>query len=332
MKGESMKKIGIILAVILMAFSVHADFLEGEEAFDNKRYSEAFQHFQPLADEGDFRSQYYVAYMYLYGYGVAKNDQLALSYLQKSLNQNYHLAQALMGYLYNEGRVVPADPKKAVMLYQKAADQGNSGAMLNLGVAYYQGNGVPRNLIKAIELLEKIPVEQKPEAGRYLGDIYLAQDSENTERAVEAYRSAAEAGDLLSYVSLAEIYLDGRGVDKDVERAMKYYTYAASQSSGAAQYALGINYANGRGVSRDPVKAHAWLSWAVNQNYEPAVAALSQLKTEMTLSDLDRARSEFMNIQQNILGKEASPFEEERRAQEALRAQQRSRRSVRRRR
>jgi len=326
MKGESMKKIALVLAAMLMALPVHADFLEGEEAFDNKRYSEAFQHFQPLADGGDFRSQYYIAYMYLYGYGVAKNDQLALAYLQKSLNQNYHLAQALMGYLYNEGRVVPADPKKAVMLYQKAADQGNSAAMLNLGVAYYLGNGVPRNLAKAVELLEKIPVEQKPEAGRYLGDIYLNQDSNNIEKAVAAYRSAAEAGDLLSYVSLGDIYLDGRGVDQDVERAIKYYTYAASQGSGAAQYALGIIYANGRGVSRDSVKAHAWLSWAINQNYEPATAALSQLKTEMTLSDLDRARTEFMNIQKNVLGKETSPFEEERKAMEA-RAQQRNTRT-----
>lgn len=327
-----MKKIGFVLALMLMVSPVCADFLEGEEAFDNKRYSEAFQHFRPLADEGDFRSQYYVAYMYLNGYGVSKNDQLGLSYLQKSLAQNYHLAQALMGYLYGEGRVVPADPKKAVMLYQKAADQGNSSAMLNLGVAYYQGNGVPRNLTKAIELLEKIPVEQKPEAGRYLGDIYLAQDSNNAEKAVAAYRSAAENGDLLSYVALGDIYLDGRGVDQDTDRAMAYYKYAASQGSGAAQYALGIIYANGRGVSRDPVQAHAWLSWAMNQNYEPATAALNQLKTEMTLSDLDRARVEFMHIQQQVLGKVSSPFEEERKAQEALLAQQRQRRSVRRRR
>ena len=327
-----MKKIGLILAAILTVLPVYADFLEGEEAFDNKRYSEAFQHFRPLADSGDFRSQYYMAYMYLNGYGVSKNDQLGLSYLQKSLDQNYHLAQALMGYLYSEGRVVPADPKKAVMLYQKAADQGNNSAMLNLGVAYYQGNGVPRNLTKAIELLEKIPVEQKPEAGRYLGDIYLTQNSDNAEKAVAAYRSAAEAGDLLSYVALGDIYLDGRGVDQDVERALKYYTYAASQASGAAQYALGIIYANGHGVSRDPVKAHAWLSWAMNQNYEPAVSALTQLKAEMTLTDLDRARVEFMKIQQQVLGKVASPFEEERKVQEAMLAQQRKHRSMRRRR
>lgn len=332
MKGESMKKIGLVLAALLFALPVHADFLEGEEAFANKRYSEAMQHFRPLADQGDFRSQYYVAYMYINGYGVSKNDQVGLQYLQKSLDQNYDLAQAMMGFLYSEGRVVPVDRKKAVMLYQKAADQGNTSALLNLAVAYYQGDGVPRNLTKAIELLEKIPVDQKPEAGRYLGDIYLVQNADNVDKALNAYRLAAEAGDLASYASLAEIYLNGRGVATDGEKSLKYYTYAASQGYGPAQYALGIMYANGKGVSRNPVLAHAWLSWAVNQNYEPANAALNQLKAEMTLSDLDRARQEFMNIQQRVLGKIASPFEEERQVKAAMQQNQRKRRSFRRRR
>lgn len=327
-----MKKIGLMLAILLAVSSVRADFLEGEEAFANKRYTEAMQHFRPLADEGDFRSQYYIAYMYLNGYGVAKNDQLGLKYLEQSLAQNYHLAQALMGFLYSQGMGVPLDRKKAVALYQKAADQGNTSALLNLGVAYYQGDGVPRNLTKAIELLEKIPVEQQPAAGRYLGDIYLAQDSNNTEKAMAAYHSAAEAGDLASYSSLAEMYLNGQGVDQDVERSVSYYTYAASQGYAPAQYALGIIYANGRGVSRNPVLGHAWLSWAANQNYEPAVMALTQLKSEMTLSDLDKARQEFINIQQRVLGKIESPFEDERKAQEAKQAQRARRRTFRRRR
>ena len=126
-----MKKLGIILATLLFVLPLKADFLEGEPAFNNKRYSEAIQHFRPLADTGDFRSQYYMAYMYLNGYGVTKNDELGLEYLQKSLDQNYHLAQSLMGFLYSQGLVVPLDHKKAVSLYQKAADQGNTAALFS---------------------------------------------------------------------------------------------------------------------------------------------------------------------------------------------------------
>ena len=310
-----MKKILVWAMLTCSCFPLSAGFIEGEDAFGNKRYSEAMQNFRPLADEGDYRAQYYVAYMYLNGYGVTKNNQLGLQYLEKSLSSGYADAQALMGFLYSQGQVVPMDRKKAVSLYQKAADNGNVAALLNLGIAYYQGDGVPRNLLKAIELLEKIPVEQQPAAKRYLGDIYLAQDTENTDKAIAAYRSAAAAGDLASYVSLADIYLQGKNVDRDLERGLNYYNYAASHNFAPAQYALGIMYANGESVTRDPVLAHAWLSWAVNQNYEPAREALNQIKSEMTLTDLDKARQKFIDIQNHTLGKAASPFEEEARIQ-----------------
>ena len=110
-----MKKLGaVILLSTMWTLPLWADFVSGDEAFENKRYSEAIQHFRPLADAGDFRSQYYMAYMYLNGYGTAKNDQLWLAYLRKSLDQDYHAAQALMGFLYSQGIGVPKDHKKAI--------------------------------------------------------------------------------------------------------------------------------------------------------------------------------------------------------------------------
>lgn len=306
-----MKKIVLLLFLMLFYQPVWADFLDGEAAFNAKRYSQAMLYFRPLADEGDFRAQYYVAYLYLNGYGVTKNTELGVEYLQKSLAHNYHLAQALMGFLYAQGEAVPVDHKKAIALYQKAADQGNTSAMLNLAVAYYLGNGVPRNLNRAIELLEKIPIDEQPSAGRYLGDIYLMRDAGNTEAAVRAYYAAAQAGDLPAYTALAKIYLDGLGVEADEERGLKYYKYAAEQGYAPAQYAIGLMYANGRGIEVNPVLGYAWLTFAASQNYEPAVTALNQLKTEMSLADMDRARQEFINLQNNVIGRGVAPLAEE---------------------
>ncbi len=306
-----MKKLVLFLFLLLFSGAVVADFAGGEAAFSAKRYSEAMQIFRPLANAGDFRAQYYVAYMYLNGYGVTKNVALGLEYLQKSLDQNYHLAQAMMGFLYEQGEVVPQDYRKAVALYQQAANQENTSAMLNLAVAYYLGNGVPRNLARAMELLEKIPIESQPAAGRYLGDIYLSQDTNKAADAIKAYLAAAKAGDLASYAALAEIYLNGTGGQVETEKGMKYYQYAASQGYAPAQYALGIMYVNGKGVSANSAIGHAWLSWASSQNYEPAITTLNQLKTEMSLSDLEQARREFINIQNNVLGQMTSPVEDD---------------------
>ncbi len=325
-----MKKFTLSVLACLLSFSVNAGFVEGQEAFMRERYTEAMQQLRPLADNGDYRSQYYVAFMYIYGYGVARNEQMGLDYLKKSLEQNHDAAQALMGFLYNQGIAVPVDHKKAVTYYQKAADQGNTSALLNLGLAYYLGSGVPRNLSKAVDLLKKIPIDEKPEAGRYLGDMYLMMDDEeNAALAIEAYRVAADAGDYASYNALAKLYLEGVYVEEDAERAVKYYTYAASRGYAPAQYALGMMYTNGTGVDRDVVLAHAWLSWAVTQNDEFAAQALAQLKPEMTLTDLDKARQAFIDIQQKVLDKVISPFEEEKRLlaeQEAAKPKRRPRR------
>ena len=292
---------------------VFADFAAGEEAFKNQRYSEAFQQFLPSANQqGNYREQYYIAYMYLYGLGVTKNDTKGLSYLQESLKENYHLAQALMGFLYSQGHGVPMDKKKAIELYKKAADQGNTSALLNLGVAYYQGDGVVRNITKAIEYLEQIPIDQQPITGRYLGEIYLASGDPNAAtRAHAAYRAAAEANDLASFVALGDMFLSGRGVSPDAQTAVSYYTYAAAHGYVPAQYNLGVLYANGKQVPRNLVDAHAWLSLAASQKYEAAVDALQKLKDEMTLSDVDKARQKLIDLQKNVLGQMESPFKQE---------------------
>jgi len=306
-----MYKVLFLLMWIVFASPLLAGFTEGEAAFSARRYAEAMQALRPLADQGDYRAQYYVAYMYLNGYGVTKNSDYGVSYLQKSVDQNYNLAQALMGFLYEQGEDVPRDYAKALELYQKAAEQGNTSALLNLAVMYYFGHGVPENLVKAIELLEQIPIEEQPAAGRYLGDVYLARDSSKTAEAMRAYQEAAQAGDLLSYIALAKFYLDGQGVDVDARRALRYYEYAAAQGNAQAQYELGLLYVNGRGVTKNTALGHAWLSYAASQNYEPAAMALNQLKGEMTLADQEKSRQEFIRIQEKVLGQVESPLAED---------------------
>ena len=313
-----MKKWLMLFVCLTMSCAAQADFAAGEEAFKNQRYTEAFQQFLPLADKkGNYREQYYVAYLYLYGLGVAQDEIKGLSYLNESLKENYHMSQALMAFLYSQGQLVPLDKKKAIDLYKQAASQGNISALLNLGVAYYLGDGVMRNIPKAIDYLTQIPIDKQPIAGRYLGEIYLASGDANLISSAQmAYRAAAEANDMASFVALGDMYLSGRGVTPDTQTALAYYTYAASQGDVAAQYTLGILYANGRQVNRNVVDAHAWLSLAAGQKYDPASTALQKLKEEMTLSDLDKARQKLIDIQKNVLGQLESPFKQETEAEQ----------------
>ena len=318
------KKILLTGVLTLLITSVQADFAAGEEAFKEHRYSEAFRQFLPEAEKGDFRSQYYIGYLYLYGLAGVKDDKKALQYIQTSADQDYDTAQALLGYLYDEGKVLPLDKKKAIQLYRKAANRGNTSALLNLALAYYKGEGVAKDDKAAIELLEKVPLDQQPLAGRYLGDIYLSNPDleDRYQKAISAYSSSAKNKDVGSYYALGKIYSDDESGVKDDNRAVNFYTYAAAEGYLPAQYLLGVMYINGEGVERNLPLGHAWLEMASNGRYEPAVTTLSKLDADLTLSQIEEGRKEFMRLQQEVLGKVESPFVVEARILAEQQAQQ----------
>lgn len=305
-----MKKLLIFFLLCLGITSARAGFVEGEEAFNTQQYAKAFAEFKPLADAGDYRSQYYVGYLYLNGYGgVGQDNEKALFYLRRSAEANYDLAQSLLGFIYSEGKIVPQDKEKALELYNKAAEQNNVSAFLNLGVLYYTGDGVERDTQKAISYFERIPLKEKPVVGRYLGDIYLYDaGSLDYHKALEYYTIAAKSGDLGAYHALGYMNQKALGTPENMELAMKYYLYAASQNYAPSQYALGAMYANGDTGARDPIKGYAWISLAVNQKLKAAEEAMKKIDAGMTLSDLDQARRESIDIQQNIIGKIEKPL------------------------
>ena len=303
------KKISLFAFFVAFSLSAKADVVVAEDAFKNHRYKEAFDNFLPLAEKGDYRSQYYIGYLYLYGLGVAKNEKLAVDYIQKSADQDYDSAQALLGYLYGEGRVVPIDKKKSINYYKKAAERGNTSALLNLGLAYYKGEGVTKNDQTAIEMLEKVPLDQQPLAGRYLGNIYINSAApDRYQKALRAYSASANNGDVASFYALGKIFSDEASGVKDDKRSIDFYTYAASQGYIPAQYFLGIAYVNAEGVERNLYLGHAWLELASMQRYAPASSALAELDGDMNLSEMEASKKEFMRLQTEVLGKLESPF------------------------
>lgn len=298
---------------LLMAFSTqsHAGFAEGEKFFNAQNYTSAFAEFFPLAENGDFRSQYYVGYQYLNGLGVTQNVDEALKFLKSSSDQGFDMAQAQMAFLYAEGELLPKDLDRAVVLYQKAAAQYNASANLNLGVMYYNGDGVPVDYKKALECFKKVPISFNPLVSRYLGEIYLNQPSlRDYAQALSYYKISAQKGDLSSFFNIGEIYRKGLGVDANPSEAMTYHRYAASKGYAPSQYMVGLMYVNGEGVSRNINKAYAWLTMASEQNFEIASQALQQISVNMSLSDVEKARREIVMLQSTEMGKVESPLVE----------------------
>ena len=305
-----MKKLFLFFLSIGISLQAVAGYVEGENAFNEQNYALAFDEFLPLAEEGDYRSQYYIGYLYVNGLGVQKDGKKGVEYLQKAVDQNHDMAQALMGYLYSEGLFVRKDKKKALELYQLAAASNNISANLNLGVMYYKGDSVPRDYDMALQYFSKVPLESNPIVCRYLGDIYYNNPAlKDYKKASQYYELSARQNDLNAYYNLGEMYRTGTGMEKDIKTAITYHKYAASKGYVASQYILGVIYANGEGVAKDKYKAVAWLQIASDQGMEAAKEAMDKLTKNMSLTDVQSVSRQVVLIQQNEMGKIDPPFD-----------------------
>jgi TPR repeat protein len=173
---------------------------------------------------------------------------------------------------YNEG-----DKAAAVKALEYAADQGHALASWKLGRMYAQGDGVPRDDLKAFEYYSRIADDNADEApdsprasvvagafvalGTYLLDgISNSSVSSNPEKAAELYLYAASYfGDPNAQYSLAQLYLKGRGVDRDERQAARWFNLAAEKGHAGAQALLGTMLLNGQGVP----KREAWI-WSMH--------------------------------------------------------------------
>ena len=104
-----------------------------------------------------------------------------------------------------------------------------------------------------------------------------ALDRGDSGSAVKEYRALAEQGDTAAQTQLAEMYLTGRGVDKDPRQALTWYEQAAQHGNAEAQYSLGNMYFMGEGVPQDDAQAATWYRRAADQGHLAAKQNLDNL-------------------------------------------------------
>ncbi len=176
---------------------------------------------------------------------------------------------------YNAG-----DKAAAVKALEYAADQGHSLASWKLGRMYAEGDGVARDDLKAFGYFSRIADENADEApdspragvvasafvalGSYfLEGIKNSNVGVNPEKAAELYSYAASYfGDPTAQFSLAQLYLNGSGVDRDERQAARWFNLAAEKGHVGAQALLGRMLLNGQGVPRERARGLMWLMLA----------------------------------------------------------------------
>jgi len=140
-----------------------------------------------------------------------------------------------------------------------AAANGHPIAQWKLGRMFADGDGVKQDELRAFEYFREV------------ADAH-AEDSPGTRLSYIVANS---------FVSLGTFYLDGipdSQVKADPDRAREMFSYAASYFGDRdAQYSLARLYLDGNGVQRDPRIAARWLNLAADKGQHQAQALLGDM-------------------------------------------------------
>ena len=142
-----------ILSLSLLSFiligSSNADYGDGDNAYAEGDYQGAILEWLQVAEQGDARAQYNVAWMYANGKGTSQDFQEAVNWYKKSADQGYADAQYNLANLHLRGCGVTQNDYLAFSWFIKAAEQGDAPAQYNLGRMYLLGKGSDKVILEA---------------------------------------------------------------------------------------------------------------------------------------------------------------------------------------
>jgi TPR repeat protein len=127
----------------------NAGYFDGLVAYQRGDYTTAMEEWSLSALRGDFRAQYGVGIMLLYGRGTDRDPISAVGYLSEASVRGYPEARYALGVMYQDGTGVTQDLAEAARLYEMAAWQGMAKAQNNLGILYVLGKGVETDPVLA---------------------------------------------------------------------------------------------------------------------------------------------------------------------------------------
>jgi TPR repeat protein len=104
------------------------------------------------------------------------------------------------------------------------ADRGDKSAQLQLGIAYETGDGVPQNYERAARYFR---FAAAPVSGTTF--IYSPPVGKAPGQVIPVRTGADQPGLAEAQYRLAQMYRDGRGVQKDPARAERLFAQAAAQ-------------------------------------------------------------------------------------------------------
>lgn len=245
-------------------------FCHGDEEFDiSINYEKACFLYKMASDSMIDEAQTRLGYMYMYGYGVKKDEREAirlyhLAAEKKNKNAEYYLGQA---FLYGKG--VVKDTTNAEKWFKLAAENGHEDAQFDLGVIYLRGEfGINENKTEAVQLFQLSAAQGNSGASHNLAYCYWYGDGilKNESKAIELLKLNANLGYVMSQHMLSRLYWEGGNeIIKNDQEAIRWCIKAAKQGHIDSLRDITCCFLEGKGgVEQDISEAFKWIEISIN--------------------------------------------------------------------
>lgn len=180
-----------------------------------------------------------------------------------------------------------------IKILEAEAAKGSPETQLALGLMFYSGVQIPVNKEKGYEYIKKAAENGNAQAQYLYSGVILGADSGKNptkEQILEAaswIQKAADGGFLTAVTTLANMYAEGKVLQKDSKKAQHYFLKAAEMGDIQSQLTVAGIYHFSIGMDR--TIGYAWYKVAEHNGSEYAAEASAKLYEE--LSDEDKSEA-----------------------------------------
>lgn len=249
-------------------------------SFVPKDIPRSIELFTKAADKGFEEAAYDLAKIYQDGEHVNQDYEKCVHYLSIAADRDHMRGLHDLGTMYFNGLGVEKDVKKAHDLYLKAVNFGSNLSSYCLGLIYQEGILDKPMPLMALFWFLIAEAQGNEDASQRIYEITstLTLDEECKEK-IEAglFPLAEEKNFVWAQLAIADLYMKGDLLDKDLFKAAHFYGLAAENQNDKAQSKLAYMYINGLGVETDYAKAAALFTKSAERNNPDATNDLGNM-------------------------------------------------------
>lgn len=250
-------------------------FKEALSKYNTYNYEEAMSLFISAHEDGNIYAAAHIGIMYHYGEGCEEDNQKAFEYFEKGYKVGCPLAAAWYSECYRMGYGVIKNKDYAAKLFNANVDAlkelcsaEDVSALYFLGFNLVMGVGCEINQVEGVRLLETAVFKGDTRSAVQLAECYINGwgVTKNINKAIELLMTFPAPKNRKYNFLLGKAYYYGDGVEKDYTKAFFYFEQASTLGLGSAKEYLADCYFNGHGVKKDLYEAARWYKDAADNN------------------------------------------------------------------